>query len=62
MQALEVEITQLQETLADTALYVRNPEQFDTLSKRFTAATQELSTAETRWLELEALQEEIASA
>lgn len=62
MQALEAEITQLQETLADTALYVRNPEQFDTLSKRFTAATQELSAAETRWLELEALQEEIASA
>ncbi len=55
MQALEKEIAYIQNDLADATLYVRDPEKFDALSKRFTAATHALETAETRWLELEEL-------
>jgi hypothetical protein len=32
---------------------VRDPEQFDSASRRFALATQELHDAEHRWLELE---------
>ncbi len=56
MAMLEREITELQDQLADTSLYVRAPEEFDRKTKRFTAATRELSDAETRWLELEEIQ------
>ena len=56
MAILEREITELQDQLADTSLYVRAPEEFDRKTKRFTAATRELSDAETRWLELEEIQ------
>lgn len=55
IQALETEIAYLQNDLADASLYVRDPDQFDKMTKRFTAATQELAQAETRWLELEEL-------
>jgi ATP-binding cassette subfamily F protein uup len=55
IQTLETEIAYLQNDLADASLYVRDPDQFDKMTKRFTAATQELAQAETRWLELEEL-------
>jgi ATP-binding cassette subfamily F protein uup len=55
IEALEKEIAYLQNDLADPTLYVRDPEKFDALSKRFTKASQELAAAEARWLELEEL-------
>lgn len=55
IEALEKEIAYLQNDLADPTLYVRDPETFDALSKRFTKAAQELAAAEVRWLELEEL-------
>ena len=52
---LEQEIEQLRELLLDVDLYTQNPEKFDTATRRFAIALQELETAETRWLELEEL-------
>jgi ATP-binding cassette subfamily F protein uup len=51
--ALEDEVRKLKEELLDVELYTKNPEKFDILSRRFTAAQSELEIAENRWLELE---------
>lgn len=51
--ALEKEITTLNATLADAELYTKQPEVFDKTSRRLGKAVEELSTAESRWLELE---------
>lgn len=50
---LESEIEALKQTLSVGDLYMRDPEQFDTVSRRFALAVQELAEAEHRWLELE---------
>jgi ATP-binding cassette subfamily F protein uup len=52
---LEAEIASLQEELNDPSLYMQKPERFDSASKRFSRAKDELEKAETRWLELEEL-------
>jgi ATP-binding cassette subfamily F protein uup len=52
IELLEAEITALKTQLADPDLYVREPNRFDTVATRLSAASLELSTAEHRWLEL----------
>jgi ABC transport system ATP-binding/permease protein len=51
--ALEAEIVQLQEVLADADLYTRDPKQFDSASQKLATAQHALEVAEIRWLELE---------
>jgi ATP-binding cassette subfamily F protein uup len=50
---LEKEIESLKQTLAASDLYTRDPAAFDSASRRFARAVQELADAESRWLELE---------
>jgi len=56
---LEAEIARLNETLADPALYSRDPKKFAATSDALTKAQAALGKAEDEWLELEALREEI---
>jgi ATP-binding cassette subfamily F protein uup len=56
---LTVEIATLQATLADSKLYARDVTAFGAASTRLAAAEAELRAAEDRWLELEALREEL---
>jgi len=57
---LEREIAQIEEKLADPALFQRDPKAFETQSKRLAAARAELDTAEERWLHLAELAEQRA--
>ncbi|HEU5047998.1 MAG TPA: ABC-F family ATP-binding cassette domain-containing protein [Rickettsiales bacterium] len=50
---LETELAQLKEMLMDSTLYNQNPDAFDEITRRYTSVQQDLSKAETRWLELE---------
>jgi ABC transport system ATP-binding/permease protein len=59
---LEAEIARLGEELADADLFSRDPKTFQTKSARLVAAQEELAAAEDRWLELEALKEELEGA
>ena len=59
--ALTAEIAALQAQLADGALYARDPKRFLELSAKLSKAEAEKHAAETRWLELEMLREEIES-
>ena len=59
---LEAEIVRLGEELADADLFSRDPKTFQTKSARMVAAQEELAAAEDRWLELEALKEELAGS
>ncbi|HEY2034617.1 MAG TPA: ATP-binding cassette domain-containing protein [Rhizomicrobium sp.] len=60
MTTLEKEIALLHETLADSALYTRDPKKFTAASEKLEKAQTELSASEERWLELEMLREELA--
>jgi ATP-binding cassette subfamily F protein uup len=53
------EIAKIQEKLADPALFTRDPAAFARFSDALTAKSAELDAAETEWLELEMLREEI---
>ena len=57
--ALETEIATLGKKLADAQLFTRDPPGFHTATTRMAAAQSELETAESAWLELEMLKEEI---
>ena len=59
---LEGQIEKLQGRLGDADLYAKDPEKFAKLSAELEAATAELTAAEDRWLELEALKEELEGA
>jgi ATP-binding cassette subfamily F protein uup len=59
---LEAEIATLEGALADADLFSRDPTAFETQSARLVAAQWELEAAEERWLELEALREELEGA
>ncbi len=52
---LEDEVSELGALLSDPDLYSSDPEKFDAASHRYAKAKEELSKAETRWLELEEL-------
>ena len=56
MSAMEKELAQLQETLADASLYMRDPEGFDKSTRRYGRLKDDLAKAEDRWLELSSIQ------
>ena len=58
---LEAEIAKLGEAMTDAGFYARDPAGFAKTSARLEAAQGELAAAEERWLELEALKEELAA-
>ena len=59
IEALHAEIARLQSALADPDLYRRNAADFQTKSLRLSTAQAELDAAETEWLELEMLKQEL---
>ncbi|HMO29985.1 ATP-binding cassette domain-containing protein [Enterovirga sp.] len=59
IETLGREIAALQGKLADPALFTRDPAAFGKLSEALAAKGEELDAAETEWLELEILREEI---
>jgi ATP-binding cassette subfamily F protein uup len=59
IEALEADIARLSVLLADTTLYPRDPKFFQDLSAKLAAAQQQLSDAETSWLELQILRDDI---
>ncbi|KPF86088.1 elongation factor 3 [alpha proteobacterium AAP38] len=59
MAALEKKIAQLNAKMADPAFYSKDPKGFAKASEDLSAAQADLSAAEERWLELEALKEEL---
>jgi ATP-binding cassette subfamily F protein uup len=60
MDKLHTEIAKLEAEINDPGLYARDRARFDKAAARLDAARAELETAEERWLELEALREELA--
>jgi len=61
IEALQAEIATLQQALADPDLYRRDPKSFQSKTTRIGAAQAEIEAAETEWLELEMLREELNS-
>ncbi|HMG51209.1 MAG TPA: ATP-binding cassette domain-containing protein, partial [Inquilinus sp.] len=59
IEALQSEIATLHQALADPGLYRRDASSFAAKTARLTAAQTELEAAETEWLELELLREEL---
>jgi ATP-binding cassette subfamily F protein uup len=59
--ALEKEIETLQKRLDDPNLFARDPKAFEAASTELARKGAELETAETQWLELEILREEIGA-
>jgi ATP-binding cassette subfamily F protein uup len=59
MARLEKEIAVLQKELADDSLYARDPKRFAQAASELAERRAELTAAEDRWLEIEALREEI---
>jgi len=59
IEALQAEMAALQAALADAGLYARDPKAFAAKSARLATAQAELDAAETEWLELEMLREEL---
>ena len=57
--AFQAEIASLHTALGDVDLYSRDPRAFATQTARLTAAQAELEAAETEWLELEMMREEL---
>ena len=59
MARLEAEIAALREELANTVLYVRDPDRFAQAASRLSKLQSELAAAEDRWIEVEMLREEV---
>lgn len=59
MEKLQAKIAKLEPALADPDLYAKDPKRFAALSAELAEAQARLSAAEDRWLELEALREEL---
>jgi ATP-binding cassette subfamily F protein uup len=59
IEALQGEIGRLQAALADPELYRRNPADFQAKTQRLSTAQAELDAAESEWLELTMLKEEL---
>ena len=58
--ALQAEIATLQKALADPDLYRRDPKSFQSKTVRIGTAQSEIDAAESEWLELEMLKEELS--
>jgi ATP-binding cassette subfamily F protein uup len=56
---LTAEIADLETKAADPSLFTRDPKAFDAVTRRLATAQEELGAAETQWLELEMLREEL---
>ena len=56
---MQAEIATLHQALADPDLYSRDPGAFAAKTERLGAAQAEVDAAETEWLELEMLREEL---
>jgi ATP-binding cassette subfamily F protein uup len=61
MAAIETEIAKLGVSLSDPALFTRDPAGFNAATDKIARLQSELEAAETRWLELELLKEELES-
>ena len=61
IEALQAEMAAINQALADAGLYARDPKTFQAKSNRLAAAQAEIDAAETEWLELEMLREELQS-
>ncbi|MFV3129226.1 ABC-F family ATP-binding cassette domain-containing protein [Niveispirillum sp. KHB5.9] len=59
MEALEKKIAQLNAKMGDAAFYTKDPKGFAKATEDLSKAQADLSAAEERWLELEALREEL---
>lgn len=59
IKALELRIKEIEELLANSELYQKNPTQFQSLSTELHIKQAELDIFETRWLELEILMQEV---
>lgn len=59
---LETQIQYLEQKLADPDLFVRDPTTFNASSLKLEHAQKELQSKEERWLELEAVREELEEA
>lgn len=59
IDALMAQIGKLETELAEPDLFTKNPDRFHAASKQLSDAQSELDDKETRWLELEALREDI---
>jgi ATP-binding cassette subfamily F protein uup len=62
MEALHRELAALEAKLADASLHARDPNGFDRAMAQHSAKRAELEAAETEWLELELLREELANS
>ncbi len=60
IEELEAQIVNLEKNLSDPQLFTKDPEAFNETASSLKETREELETAETRWLELEILQDEIA--
>ncbi len=60
IEALETEIAALEAELGDAGLFGRDPDRFQAATDRHQAAAEERDILETRWLELEEKQEQLA--
>ena len=60
VEALSLEIKQIEQELSDPNLYSENPNKFDQLSSRLANAQKEMNEAENQWLEIQLLQEELS--
>jgi ATP-binding cassette subfamily F protein uup len=56
---LTAEIADLERKAGDASLFTRDPKAFEMVTRRLAAAQEELAAAETQWLELEMLREEL---
>ena len=59
MDALRVDILELQTMLSDPDFYARGPDLFDATVAKLEKSEGEMAEAEERWLELEILRDEI---
>lgn len=59
---LQSELKQLENKLADSGLFVREPKAFETTSLRHAAVGREISQSEEKWLELEMMREEMENS
>jgi ATP-binding cassette subfamily F protein uup len=61
MAEIETEIAQLGIALADPELFTKDPSGFNATMDKLARLQSELEAAETRWLELEMMKEELES-
>ena len=59
IERLRAQVRQLEDQLADPALYTRDPDGFERITGQLGEVHERLSEAEERWLELEMLREEL---